>query len=71
MQHKVMSIIEAVCNSLVSFITGMITQIIIFPFFGIHISVSSNAMLVVIFMAVSFVRSYVIRRAFATISHLQ
>lgn len=63
-QSKKWSLIEALSNTLFSFGISVYIQWAIFPYFGIHVSLSTNISLVLIFMAVSVVRGYFFRRFF-------
>jgi hypothetical protein len=55
---------ESVINVAVGYIIGLLSQIVVFPVFDIHISFSSNLAISGWFTAISIVRSYVIRRYF-------
>lgn len=63
-QSRAMSAIESVANILVGAGIALLSQIIVFPIFGIHIPLHDNLIICSIFTAVSFVRSYVLRRIF-------
>ena len=45
MQTRLESAIEAVINVLVGYGVALLSQIIIFPWFGIHVPLSSNLMI--------------------------
>lgn len=64
MQSKKLSLVESVVNVVSSFIIGVITQILVFPFYGMKISLMANISLTLIFSLTSFVRSYIVRRIF-------
>lgn len=68
MQSKKLSLVESVVNVVSSFIIGVITQIIVFPFYGMEISLMANISLTLIFSLTSFVRSYIVRRTFNSIA---
>ena len=63
-QRKRTSLLEAIVNCLVGIGVAIVGQIIIFPFFGIHIPLLSTGLIAVIFTGVSIVRSYLLRRLF-------
>lgn len=63
-QTKVASLIETVVNTTVGFFAGIMTQVVVFPWYGINIPLHDNFSLVVIFTAVSMIRSYGVRRLF-------
>lgn len=64
MQKKSHSLIESLINVLIGYFIALAAQLIIFPHFGIHISMSDNLMIGALFTIVSIVRSYVLRRLF-------
>jgi hypothetical protein len=59
-----MSFVESVANVLVDYGVAVLTQILVFPFFGMQASVSDNLLIGVIFTAVSLARSFTLRRVF-------
>jgi len=63
-QSKKHSIFEAIANIFLGYWIGVLTQIIVFPFFNINISFKENMIITIIFSIVSLVRSYVLRRIF-------
>ena len=64
MQSRLGSLIEALLNILIGYAVAMATQIVVFPWFGIHIPFSQNFAIGAIFTVVSLLRSYAIRRWF-------
>ena len=64
MQSKKHSLFESLTNTFIGLITAFITQLIIFPWFGIHIKLVDNFLILIIFTSVSIVRSYAVRRFF-------
>ena len=64
MQTKTHSILESVCNVIIGYVIAVISQIIIFPFFNIHVSLSNNLLIAIWFTMISICRSYIIRRYF-------
>ena len=64
MQSKRMSLIESVASTAVGFVVAMLTQAVVFPLFGIHVDMETNAELVLVFTVLSVARSYVMRRLF-------
>lgn len=65
MQSRKASAVEALCNVVSGFVVGIATQLVIFPWFGIHtLSLSQNAVMTLIFSATSLIRGYFLRRAF-------
>jgi hypothetical protein len=57
--------IEAVTNVVVGYALAVITQIIAFPWFGLQITLGDNLAIGAVFIGVSLVRSYALRRLFA------
>ncbi len=64
MQSRWMSLVEAVTNLAVGYGLAVLTQIIVFPLFGLHASLSENLLIGGLFTAISLARSYVLRRVF-------
>ena len=64
MQSRWMSLVEAVTNIVVGYGLAVLTQIIVFPLFGLHASLSENLLIGCVFVGVSLVRSFAIRRFF-------
>lgn len=63
-QSKKHSLLESFWNIFIGYIIALVSQIIIFPFFGVNIPLSDNILIGLWFTAISLVRSYVIRRWF-------
>lgn len=63
-QSRRMSALESGANTAVGIGVGLATQVVVFPLFGLHASTSDHAAITLIFTAVSFVRSYTLRRMF-------
>jgi hypothetical protein len=64
MQSRWLSFVEAVTNIVVGYGLAVLTQIIVFPFFGLHASLGENLAIGGIFTLLSLIRSYVLRRLF-------
>lgn len=64
MQTRLQSAIEAMANVFVGYLVAILSQIVVFPWFGIHIPLSSNLAIGAWFTVISLVRSYVLRRWF-------
>ena len=64
MQSRLGSLIESGINILIGYFVALVSQIILFPFFGIHIDLKTNLWIGAWFTLISLVRSYVIRRWF-------
>ena len=63
-QTKLGSLIESLMNIAIGYGVALLSQIAIFPLFGIHIPLSTNLWIGAWFTVISLVRSYVIRRWF-------
>jgi hypothetical protein len=63
-QRKTTSLIESVLNCIIGVGIAIGGQIIVFPWFGIHISLFDTGLIAVIFTGVSVLRSYLLRRLF-------
>jgi len=68
MQPKKYSIIESISNVCIGYGVALLSQIIIFPFFGIDISLKSNIFIGIWFTVISIIRSYIMRRVFNRIN---
>jgi hypothetical protein len=64
MQTKLQSLFEALANVALGYGVALSTQLLVFPLFGIHIPLSSNVAIGIIFTLVSLARSYALRRLF-------
>ncbi len=63
-QKRRHSLLESFLNVSIGFFIALMTQIIVFPWFGIAVGLHENIRISVIFTVVSIVRSYVLRRVF-------
>lgn len=66
-QSRLMSLVEAVANVIVGFGVAVVTQILIFPIFGLHTTLSQNLKMGAVFTIVSIARSFALRRVFEAI----
>lgn len=64
MQTRLGSLAESLCNVAIGYAVSLVTQLVVFPWFGICIPISTNIVLGLIFTVVSIGRSYVLRRLF-------
>ena len=65
MQTRWQSFLEAVTNIVVGYALAVLTQIIVFPLFGLHASLGENLLIGGLFTCISLARSYVLRRLFS------
>lgn len=63
-QTRLESLVEVLINVAIGWVIALITQLLVFPLFGINITVVEQLGISVIFTIVSIVRGYVIRRWF-------
>jgi hypothetical protein len=63
-QSKLGSLLESLMNIALGFGVALLSQLAIFPMFGINIPLSSNLWIGLWFTVISLIRSYVIRRWF-------
>jgi hypothetical protein len=66
-QSRRMSLIEAIANVVLGYALAVATQIVAFPWFGLHPSLGENLALGGIFTAISLIRGYALRRMFEAI----
>ena len=66
-QSRAMSLLEAVANVIVGYGVAVVTQILIFPIFGLHTTLAQNLKMGAVFTVVSIARSYLLRRLFERI----
>jgi hypothetical protein len=64
MQPRWLSFVEAVTNIVVGYALAVLTQMIVFPLFGLHASLRENLLIGCSFVGVSLIRSFAIRRLF-------
>ena len=66
-QSRLMSLVESVANVIVGYGVAVVTQILIFPVFGLHTTLAQNLKMGAIFTLVSIARSCALRRVFEAI----
>ncbi len=65
-QSRAMSLVESLSNVAVGYGIAVLTQIVLFPVFGLHASLSDNLLMGGVFTVISIARSYLLRRVFET-----
>ena len=68
MQSRWMSLVEAATNIAVGYCLAVLTQVLVFPLFGLSVSLGENLGIGAVFTVVSLVRSFVLRRIFNGLS---
>lgn len=63
-QTRLESFIEVCISTLIGYAVAVASQVLIFPWFGIHIPLSSNLWIGVWFTGISLLRGYILRRYF-------
>jgi hypothetical protein len=63
-QSRLMSFVEAISNVVLGYSVAVVTQILIFPIFGLHTTLAQNLKMGAIFTIVSIARSFALRRVF-------
>ena len=63
-QSRLMSLVESLANVLVGYGVAVITQVVVFPMFGLAVTIAENLLIGLVFTGVSLVRSYALRRSF-------
>ena len=63
-QPQRMSFAEAIANVVVGYALAVATQIVVFPWFGLRPSLGENLALGGVFVGISLLRSYALRRLF-------
>ena len=62
-----MSMLESIVNVLVGYGVAVVTQMLVFPAFGLHVTLEQNLQMGAVFTLASIVRSYALRRGFETL----
>jgi hypothetical protein len=63
-QSRKHSLLESLVNVAIGYFVALAAQLMIFPLFGIHVSMQDNLLIGALFTVVSIVRSYALRRLF-------
>lgn len=63
-QSRKHSILESLSNVALGYFIALAAQLMIFPLFGIYVSLQDNLLIGLLFTVVSIVRSYCLRRLF-------
>ena len=62
-----MSLVESVANVIVGYGVAVVTQILIFPVFGLRTTLAQNLQMGLVFTVVSVGRSFALRRVFEAV----
>lgn len=63
-QTRKASLVETLLNTALGYGVALAAQIIVFPWFGINIPLSSNILIGAVFTVVSIARGFILRRMF-------
>ena len=65
-QTRQHSAVEVVVNLAIGYVVAVVSQLVIFPVFGVSVRFRDNLLIGMYFTAVSLIRSYALRRWFTT-----
>ncbi len=63
-QSRRMSMVEAATNVVIGYALAIVTQIVVFPWFGFETGLQEHLSIGLAFVGVSLARGYVLRRIF-------
>ena len=63
-QSRAQSMIESAANVVIGYMVALGSQLVVFPMFGVHLTLQDNLLIGLWFTAISLVRSYLVRRWF-------
>ncbi len=66
-QSRLMSLVEALASVAVGYGVAVVTQMLVFPVFGLQTTLAQNMKLGAVFTMVSIARSFTLRRLFEAI----
>ena len=66
-QSRAMSLVESIANVVVGYGVAVSTHILIFPAFGVHVTMAQNLKISAAFTVISICRSFTLRRMFEAI----
>lgn len=66
-QSRAMSFVETTVNVVVGLGLAMVTQMLVFPLFGIALAIEANIAIAATFTGLSLVRGFLLRRLFETL----
>lgn len=66
-QSRTMSLVEAVANVIAGYGVAVVTQLVVFPWFGLPSHLSDALAIGAVFTVVSIARSFALRRLFEAI----
>ncbi len=66
-QSRSMSLVESLANVIIGYGLAVATQLLVFPLFGLYMTLAENLTIGAIFTVVSIARSFALRRLFEAI----
>ena len=63
-QTRLQSAVESLANVAIGYAVAVASQMLIFPLFGIHVTLADNLLIGGYFTLISIARSYAVRRFF-------
>ena len=66
-QSRLMSLVESVANVVVGYGVAVITQLVVFPWFGLPARLDDAMAIGAIFTIISILRSFLLRRVFEAV----
>ena len=66
-QTRTMSMVETITNVAIGLIVSFLSQVVVFKYYDIHISLAQNLELTLYFTVVSVIRGFALRRFFNSI----
>ena len=66
-QTRTLSLVESATNVVVGYVLAILTQLLVFPIFGLEAALQEHLAIGLAFVAVSLARGYVLRRLFERI----
>lgn len=65
-QTRIMSLVEVTTGSLIGFVVAVLANYFILPLFGFQVKLSESFAITLMFMGISIIRGYLVRRFFAS-----
>ena len=69
MQSRRMSMIETLVSIAIGLVVSLLSQLLIFRLYDIHLALSTNLVITLYFTVISVIRSFYVRRLFNRINH--
>ena len=63
-QSRLQSLIESMTSTAIGYAVAVLSQLVIFPWFGIKVALTDNLLIAGYFTLISVIRSYLVRRWF-------